>query len=350
MKKEYLGEWLLPGGPHSDIILSSRIRLARNIKTFPFLTRSTREIQEKIREMVREVLTENGLLKKGSFFTNEELSPLKLQFLLERHLIPLDFLGSRMHRGLYVSKDETLSILINEEDHLRLQVLTSGLNFFPAYEKIEKLDNRLAEKLPYAFSSELGFLTACPTNVGTGMRASFFIHLPGLVITKEIEKILRSLLAMGLVARGIYGEGSETKGNLFQISNQITLGLTETEILEKVTKVGEEILNYERRAQEFLLKNLRLSVEDKIYRAYATLKNARLLTSEETINLLLMVRFGIVAELIKDVDLKTINTLLILTKPANLQIYYNKEMSPKERDEKRAELVRSFLKDRGNGR
>ncbi len=339
-----VGKWLLAEGPHSDIVISSRIRLARNIKGINFLTRATRLEQERVLNLVREALEERGFLKDGRFLERQELTPLKLEFLLERHLISFDFIISRLHRGLYLNRDETLSTLINEEDHLRLQALASGLNLFTAYEQIEGLDDALGQSLSYAYERDLGFLTACPTNVGTGMRASFFIHLPGLVFTKEIEKLLRSLLEMGLIARGIYGEGTETKGNLFQISNQITLGLSETEILEKVTKIGEEVLSYEKRARETLMKRLRQTIEDKIFRSYAILKNARLLTSEEAINILLMVRLGINLGMIKDITLSQINTLLILTKPANLQIYYNQEMTPQERDEKRADLVRSFLK------
>ncbi|MEO0098219.1 MAG: protein arginine kinase [candidate division WOR-3 bacterium] len=341
-----IGKWLLPEGPRSEIVISSRIRLARNIKGIPFLTRAEKREKEKVLEMVKEALEKKGLLKEGHFLREKELSPLKLNFLKERHLIPSDFAHSRLERGIYVKSDETESILVNEEDHLRLQSLTSGMDLYTAYQKIEKLDNLLAEVIPFAFSPELGFLTACPTNVGTGMRASFFIHLPGLVITKEMEKVLRSLLELGFTVRGIYGEGTETKGNLFQISNQITLGLSEEEILEKVTKIGEQILDYEMKAREFLLKNFRAALEDKIFRSYAILKNSRLLNSEEATNLLLLVRLGINLNLIKDVDLKKINTLLILTRPANLQIYYNQEMDEKERDEKRAALVRLYL---GNG-
>uniref|UniRef100_A0A7C3URK3 Protein-arginine kinase n=1 Tax=candidate division WOR-3 bacterium TaxID=2052148 RepID=A0A7C3URK3_UNCW3 len=338
-----VGKWFLPEGPNSDIVLSSRIRLARNLAGIPFLPRAEPKDQEKVLEMVKEALNEQRFLEEGYFLTENELSPLKLEFLKERHLIPLDFVRSERKRGIYIKRDETESILINEEDHLRLQSLTSGMDLFSAYEKIENLDNTLSEELPYAFTPEFGYLTTCPTNVGTGLRASLFLHLPGLVITKEIEKVLRSLLEMGLVARGIYGEGSETKGNLFQVSNQITLGLSEEEILEKVTKVGEQIVEYEKKAREFLMRDFRLAIEDKIARAYAILKNARLLNSEEATNLLLLVRLGINLNLIKEVDLKTINILLILIRPANLQIYYNQEMEERERDEKRASLVRSVL-------
>ncbi len=344
LRGEKVGEWLLPQGPHSDIIISSRIRLARNIKDVPFLTRASRDDQERVLNLVAEALEEKGFLKKGQFQKGKELSPLLLAFLSERHLVPLNFGERKIEKGVYVSEGETESILVNEEDHLRLQTLTSGLDLFSGYEKINKMDDALACVIPYAFSPEFGFLTACPTNVGTGMRASILIHLPGLVITKEMGKILRSLITMGLTVRGTYGEGSETKGNLFQISNQITLGLSETEILEKVRKVAEEILDYELKAREFLMKNLRPVIEDKIFRAYAVLKFARLLTSNEATNLLLLVRFGINLGLIKDISLATINTLLILTRPANLQIYFQKEMTEKERDEYRAQFVQTYLK------
>ncbi|MEO0074423.1 MAG: ATP--guanido phosphotransferase, partial [candidate division WOR-3 bacterium] len=209
--------------------------------------------------------------------------------------------------------------------------------------KAAEMDERFEHEVAYAFSSDFGFLTACPTNVGTGMRASVLVHLPALVVTREIEKVLRGVLHIGLAVRGLYGEGTETKGSLFQISNQRTLGLSEFEVLESVTGICQQVIDYERKAREYLMRNLRVEVEDKVYRAMGLLKGARILTSEEATNLLALVRFGVVLGLINEVTLAEVGRLMLLVRPANLQAVLGENLMPAERDERRATLLRQRL-------
>jgi protein arginine kinase len=262
---------------------------------------------------------------------------------VERHLASPDFVAAKTRRALYVSSDETASIMVNEEDHLRFQVLASGLDFSAAFSRLAEMDEKLEEQLAYAFSPEFGFLTACPTNVGTGMRASVLIHLPALVATREIERVLRGATQVGLVVRGLYGEGSETKGNFFQISNQRTLGVSESEVMEAVAETCQQIVGYERKAREFLMRNLRTEIEDKVFRAMGLLKSARILSSDEATNLLALVRFGIVLGLINELRLADVGRLMLLVRPANLQVMLGETLSAAERDERRASFVRQSL-------
>jgi protein arginine kinase len=339
-----LTKWLESSGPESDIVVSNRIRFARNIKGIPFEIKATETDQEKILGMVSYALEELNVLKNSKLLGSQELTPLIIQSLLERHLISPDFAASKQKHAVFINNDETLSLMINEEDHIRYQVLSSGLDFELSLFQINDFDEQLERELEFAYSTELGFLTACPSNVGTGMRASVLIHLPGLVLTKEIEKVLRGILQIGLAVRGLYGEGTETKGNFFQISNQQSLGRSENEIIEIIEKAVRQVIGYEKKAREYLTQNAKIEVEDKVFRAQSILRNARIVTSEEAINLLAVLRLGVTIGIINDVSLKTINELLILTKPANLRIYYNKEMEADERDEKRATLLRNRLR------
>lgn len=337
------GSWLVGDGEATEIILSSRVRLARNLENFPFEKKADTETQEKVVKLVQRALENTGIYTDGVFIDSKDLNPLALQFLIERHLISPDFISARRRKGLFISHDQSLSIMINEEDHLRFQVLASGLAFENAYSRIDALDLLLDRELRYAFSPELGYLTACPTNVGTGMRASVLIHLPALVLTREVEKVLRGVIQVGYSVRGLYGEGTETKGHFFQLSNQITLGISEPEIIKGLEKIARELVVFENNARDFLLKNTRLEIEDKVFRALAILKNARIISSEEVINLTSAVRLGVGLGLITDVNIKTLNEILVLAQPANLQVLYEREMEPAERDEKRAEFIRSRL-------
>jgi len=292
---------------------------------------------------VRWVLQEAGYLDSGGFVDDEQLTEERGGFLLERHLVSPDFVKSGLKRGLYVSRDETLSLMVNEEDHIRLQALDSGLNMPAAYEAAAKLDERLEDDLGYAYLPEYGYLTACPTNLGTGMRASVLVHLPGLVLTREIEKVLRGAVSVGLVVRGLYGEGSETRGNFFQVSNQRTLGLSETEILETVTNTTRQIVEHEHKAREYLVEHLRVEVEDKVFRSLALLRSARILSSGEAINLLANVRLGVALGVINELKTEVVNRLLVLVRPENLQAMLGERLKPEERDERRAALVRDTL-------
>ncbi len=338
-KIDTVGRWLDGSGEFADIIISSRIRLARNIKYHKFVSKADEKEQEEIIETVKNALDKAGI--KGSFKKGDELSELELQFLLERHIISPDFIQSNVKKAVYVSPDETISIMVNEEDHIRMQVIGSGLSMEKIWEKIDKLDNLLAGYIPFAYDKEYGFLTACPTNVGTGMRASIFSHLAGVVLTKEIEKVLRSAYQLGLVVRGVYGEGTQTKGYLFQISNQQTLGKSEKEIIRGMEHIAREIVEYEKKAREFLFTKAKYEIEDKIYRSLGILKYARKITSEEALNLLSTLRLGI--GIIPGLTIEKLNKLMILTRPANLQVFSAKILDEHERDIKRAEFLRKEL-------
>lgn len=337
------GEWLQAKGPHSEIVLSSRVRLARNLSLFPFVKRAKVSDLKEILFQMEEISSQSQIFNEGLFLKLRELSPMDLQFLQERHLISLEMSEDSSESGVIVGKLERYALMINEEDHLRLQSFTSGLKLKEAYGILNALDDELERSLDYAFSDEFGYLTACPTNTGTGMRASVLIHLPALVLTKEIEKVLRGVSQVGLAVRGLYGEGTEVKGNFFQVSNQTTLGRSEEDIIQGLEKVTKQIIEYERHARDTVLESARPQIEDKIFRALGILRSARLLTSEEVLNLSSAVRLGVSAGTVKSVGLKTLNELLIFTQPAHLQRLFGTEMEPAVRDMKRAEYVRERL-------
>ena len=342
--------WLDAAGAFSEIVLSTRIRLARNIKGLHFVHRmKVKELRELLTR-VRSVCEESEALKESLYLDLKELTPIELEFLVERHLIGIDMAHNGRSRGIVVGNAERASVMINEEDHLRLQAFSSGLQPKKAFEVANSLDDEMEGQLDYAVSEELGYLTACPTNTGTGIRGSILIHLPALVLTKEIDKVLRGVSQVGFAVRGLYGEGTEVQGNFFQISNQTTLGRSEEEIVESLEKIGKQVIQYEREAREVLMKSARNHIEDKIWRAYGILKNARILTSEEFINLSSAVRLGVGMGTIRSVSLQELNLLLIHTQPAHLQILLKsasngvEEMEPEERDLRRAEHVRKTLK------
>jgi protein arginine kinase len=332
MGENGVGKWLSATGQESDIVISTRIRLARNLTDVPFLPKTKRDEQEQVVEAVRLSLAESGYTEKGRFVEDEGLADDQGQFLLERHLVSPDFVSSKARRGLYVSNDETVSLMINEEDHLRFQVLASGLAFAEALAGAVELDDRLENQLKFAYSPQFGFLTACPSNVGTGMRASVLVHLPALVLTREIEKVLRGALHIGLAVRGLYGEGTETRGNFFQISNQKTVGQDEDEIVETISGICRQVVD-----------KLRMELEDKVFRSFAILKSARILSSDEAINLIATLRLGVALGIVNEINLADVSRLLILVRPANLQAMLGEKMETARRDERRAAFVRETL-------
>lgn len=338
-----VGRWLTATGPESEVVVSTRVRLARNLAEMPFLPRARTAEQERVVETLRWAMQDMGMLAEGEFVDDQQLVPPRGEFFVERHLASPDFVAAKVRRALYVSHDEAVALMVNEEDHLRFQVLASGLDFTTAFSKAAALDEQFESQLAYAFSPDFGFLTACPTNVGTGMRASVLVHLPALVLTREIEKVLRGALHIGLAVRGLYGEGTETKGNFFQISNQRTLGVSESEIIETLTDICHQVIDYERKAREYLMRNLRVEIEDKAYRSMALLRGARILSSDEATNLLATTRLGVVLGLVNDVTLAEVSRLLLLVRPANLQAMLGETLSSAERDERRATFVRQAL-------
>jgi|UniRef100_A0A7V3UZU6 protein arginine kinase len=340
---EKVGAWLSQSGPENDVVISTRVRLARNIEDVPFPGRMKPGDAELVLETIRWAFGEIGYLNKGQFFEDGMLTEPDGQYFVERHLASPDFIASKNRKGLFVSSDERVSVMVNEEDHLRVQALAAGLDFTTAFGLASELDEQLEKQLTYAYSEEFGFLTACPTNLGTGMRISVFLHLPALVLTREIDKVLRGAYAVGLVVRGIYGEGSETKGNLFQISNQRTLGQSEAEIIEVLMNVSRQIIDYERKAREYLMHNLRVEIEDKVFRSLGILRGARIISSEEATNLLATVRLGVVLGIINELNVSEVSQLLVLIRPANLQVLLGEKLSAVERDERRATFIRQKL-------
>jgi len=332
-------------GPHDRIVMSSRVRLARNLKGAAFPGWAKKPERIKVLETVRpavESLTE----MKGAFSeVMDNLGPLDKQILVERHLISREHAAKSSGSGLVLNREETFCVLINEEDHLRMQALRPGLQLRQAWSAIDRLDSALEKKLEYAFSNELGYLTACPTNLGTGIRVSAMLHLPGLVLAEQINPIIQSVNKLGLAVRGLYGEGTEALGNVFQVSNQMTLGESETTIVERLDKVLLQIIEHEENARQSLLEKKTKSVYNHIGRAYGILANAHSISSKETMNLLSLMRLGVELGLFPEVERPLVDELFILTQPAHLQKQFSDKLSAEERDLLRSDMVRDRLKN-----
>lgn len=342
------GEWLRGSGPESDIVISSRIRLARNLADFPFVRKCTLQDRDSIEQSLRECLGASDAFRNVTYLDVDSLSNVDRQFLVERQLISRELSEGDGPRGVAIDPQEKYSLMINEEDHLRLQVMNSGLDLKTAWEQINALDDLIEQRVTYAFHDRLGYLTACPTNVGTGMRVSVMLHLPALVITRQIEKVFRSLQKISLAVRGLYGEGSQAMGDFYQISNQITLGRAEEELISQVSDVVPAMIDYERRAREFLIKESQKDLHDRVSRAYGILCTAQTISSEETMMLLSSVRMGVNLGLIEDVEIPTINQLFIHTQPAHLQKLRGIELDTVDRNIERALYLQRHLR-RGDG-
>lgn len=341
------GEWLRGTGPESDIVISSRIRLARNLAAFPFTNRASAHQKGEIETVLRERIGKLECEPPLSYLNVPTLSTLDRQFLVERQLISRELAAAEGPRGVALAPHETVSLMVNEEDHLRLQVMRSGFALNEAWSDIDKVDDLLEQRVNYAFSEEFGYLTACPTNVGTGMRASVMLHLPALVLTKQIEKVFRALQKLNLAVRGLYGEGSRASGDFYQISNQVTLGKAETTILNEIREVIPQIIHYERQARQTLVRETKQALQDRVSRAFGTLCNATMMTSEETMDLLSSVRLGINLGLLEDITIPTVNEMFIHTQPAHLQKLMGATLDGEDRNAARARYLRSQL--RGSG-
>lgn len=337
------GKWLQAGGNEPSIVLSSRVRLARNIKGMIYPPYADPAIREQVVSFVNTAIDKSPSLQSGHFYRSTDIDMLDRAFLIERHLISPEFMQQDMLSGLFIGEDEAAAIMVNEEDHLRIQTLGSALSLTDVLQRAAQIDEELAETLDFDYDTDFGFLTACPTNVGTGMRASILIHLAGLVLTSKIDSVIDHITKLGLVVRGFYGEGSDVWGNLFQISNQTTLGRSETDIAESLEKITQQIIEFENKARERLLADAKDEISDKVWRAYGILRYAQVLTSEETMNLLSALRLGNALEIFAEVPLRTINELLLLTQPAHLQKYVGETLGAAERDVARAKLVREHL-------
>jgi len=337
------GEWLRGVGADSDIVISTRVRLARNVAGYPFVSRLRPQQRAELAHLLCESIVEDGVVPECDYFDLKVASEIERRLLVERHLISREHEEAEGDRGVAIRRNESVSIMVNEEDHLRIQVLRSGFELEEAWRSINEIDTALGERVPYAFSERLGFLTACPTNVGTGLRASVMLHLPALEIGKQLEKVFHAVAKINLIVRGLYGEGTQAIGSLYQISNQVTLGKAEQDIIREIQGVIPEIVENERRARQFILERSRPQLEDRVWRAYGMLTNARVISSNETIALLSHLRLGVHLGILSDVDISAVNHLFVHTLPAHLQIIEGRELDAQTRDIARANYIRKCL-------
>jgi protein arginine kinase len=331
-------------GPHDRIVMSSRVRLARNIRDAAFPGWAKKPERIRILDLIRPAIESLPEMKGAFSESMDNLSALDKLILVERHLISREHQAKSAGSGLVLNSDETLCVMINEEDHLRMQALRPGLQLKQAWMAIDQADSTLERKLDYAFSPDLGYLTACPTNLGTGIRVSAMLHLPGLVLAEQINPIIQSVNKLGLAVRGLYGEGTEALGNVFQVSNQMTLGETETAIVERLDKVLSQIIEHEENARAMLLEKKPKMVYNHIGRAYGILANAHSISSKETMNLLSLMRLGMDLGLFPGGERSLTDELFILTQPAHLQKQHSEKLSAEERDLLRADMLREHLK------
>ncbi|MEM9398774.1 MAG: protein arginine kinase [Verrucomicrobiota bacterium] len=337
-----LSDIVIPG---DGIVMSSRVRLARNVSEHAFpgwLKKGEREVL--LKEIKHEV---SSLKEMSNADLNEQMdkfTPLEKQLLVEEHLISREHAAKNSGSGVVVSKDRTISVMVNEEDHLRLQSIMLGLQLKEAWKKVDTADSHLEKKLNYAFSPTLGYLTACPTNVGTGMRASVMLHLPGLVLSEQINQVIKSINQIGLAVRGLYGEGTEALGNLFQVSNQMTMGESENQIVDRILKVTNNLIEHELNARQKLLQEKGRMLADQMGRAYGIMSYAYSITSKEALNLLSMLRLGVDLEILPNKLQGKIDDLFITTQPAHLQKAADKKLNAEERDAFRADLLREKLR------
>lgn len=338
-------EWLRASGPVADIVVSSRIRLARNLADYAYTQKLTPGQQDALIADVEKAIQSSETIKAAKYYRYRKLSELDRQFLLERHLISREHATEEGAKAVAITSNEVFSLMVLEEDHLRLQVFQSGFNLAEAWRIISKVDDEIEKNIQYAFSATLGYLTACPTNVGTGLRASCMLHLPGLVLTKQVQKVLQALSKLNLAVRGLYGEGTQATGNLFQFSNQITLGQREEEIIDNLECVIKQVVEHEKEARKFLFSKRRGKFEDQFWRALGALKAARMISSQEATQLVSIVQLGCHQGMLEDkLSLPEINSLFLLIQPAHLQKIAAKELSSEERDIRRAQLIRDKLK------
>lgn len=338
-----VGEWLRGNGPESDIVISSRVRLARNVDGYHFLTKATLEQKREVESLVRRKFKEIEFPSEISYIPLTRLNEVDRAMLVERHLMSKEHSEAAGERGLALNAKETVSIMVNEEDHLRIQVFRSGLDLAECWDQINGLDTLIEHSLPYSYSPQFGYLSACPTNVGTGLRASVMLHLPALVLTKQIEKVFRAVAKINLAVRGLYGEGTQATGNFYQISNQATLSKTEDELIKNIMSVVPQIIRYERRARESLAAETEKRLDDKVWRALGTLRSARRMSSTEALELLSHLRLGVHMNLLKDIPIGEINELVLFSQPAHLQKILGKKLGASERDVARADFLRQKL-------
>ena len=333
--------WYLQNGKDSDVVISSRIRLARNLANFPFMEKADTQTKQKIEDTIKELTPSIGYGLK--FVKLKDMDEITKMSLLEKRLVSPNFALNKEDIGaMLINDDENISIMINEEDHFRIQGMASGLDLENLLQFVAELDEKIGSLVNYAYNEKYGFLTACPTNVGTGIRASVMVHLPGLARTGNIRKILEVINNFGMNIRGIYGEGTKSGGDMYQVSNKQTLGLSETEIVKNLKLITEKIIEQERLARKILARD-NVELEDKIYRAYGIFTNARKISSEEARDLLSEIKLGTDLGILQELNDLKVKKLELYTKPANLQKYLGKQIDSYERDIKRAEVIRQII-------
>jgi protein arginine kinase len=334
------GSWIEAGAAEGPVV-SSRIRLARNLEEYCFPSWASEEDNHAVWKQISAMFT--SIEQPFIPFGMKDISPLEKEILFERHLISNELALQDDSCGVFVTPDECLSIMVNEEDHVRIQSLQPGLNLQKAWQAADEIDDRLETELSYAFSPKLGYLTSCPSNVGTGLRASVMLHLPGLVLMEEMSPVINGISKIGLAVRGMWGEGTEAAGNMFQISNQITLGRKETDIIAHLEQIVLELVEHENNARSRLQESKSMLVEDHVSRAFGILSNARLMTSGEALNLLSTLRLGLDLGMVDQFSPSELDTLLISIQPAHLQKLEGKELDADERDVVRAEMLRHYM-------
>jgi protein arginine kinase len=339
------GEWLRGEGPHHQIVISSRVRLARNLRgyAFPGWAKKTERMQ--ILEAIKPQVEALPEMSDAYSVYSQDLSALEKQVLVERHLISREHAAKGVGSAVVMNRRQTLSIMINEEDHLRMQAIRAGLQLKSVFKMIDKVDSALEDRLDYAFHSQFGYLTACPTNVGTGMRASAMLHLPALVLSEQINQVIQAVNKVGLAVRGLYGEGTEALGNFFQVSNQTTLGQKEEDIIAELQKVIERVIEHEQNARQLLLQKKPNTLLDHIGRGYGILRHAYSMNSKEALNLLSFIKLGIDLGFFPEECRQPVDELFIETQPAHLQKGTVQKLAADERDSLRAEIIRAKLLD-----
>ena len=331
--------WYQTCGPKNDMIISTRVRLARNINGYPFAAKLSPADAEKIITLVWDALA--PIAKDFTLYKIHKLSPIRQQMLIEKHLISPSLTGS-FPRAAIVNRDETISIMVNEEDHIRIQCLSPGFAPDAAWETAGKIDDLIGESLDYAFHEKFGYLTSCPTNTGTGLRISAMVHLPVIAVSGRISGLLSQAAKSGMTVRGLYGEGSDAQGNFYQISNQVTLGFTEEELIERFNKVVSSVCEVEYMLRQEIQKNIPAKLTDRIMRSYGTMQYAHMMSGKEMLNLLSDVRLGIYLGILKPIPFERLTSLMVITMPANIS--GSSSLSAEERDVKRAKIIRETMK------
>lgn len=336
-------KWYEKSGSQGDVVISTRLRLARNIREYPFPAKLNADQRQKVEQAVKDAVMNcvDSIDKNFRFLNMEDMPQTEAVSLVERHLVSPEFISDRKGRGLILADDESISIMINEEDHLRIQVMQEGLSLNEAYDLADRLDSMLNGRLDFAFDERLGYLTQCPTNLGTGMRASLMLHLPALQESGTMGRIAANLSKLGLAIRGTYGEGTEPVGAMYQLSNQVTLGLSEREAIQNLSSIAMQLVSQERAAREALVKNI--ETQDVIFRSVGILQNARMLNNEEFMKLISNIRLGISTGLITNISYDTVNSLIVQVQPATIMLPGQKKLTPAQRDVLRAEIVSERL-------